>query len=148
MRLPAMLCLVACVGVLPARANDPVTYIDRDATAAAFAKGQPLSETDTYKVHASRREADGLVEVHATETDIVYVLEGTATLVTGGRVVNPRQTAPNEIRGESVDGGTIRALRSGDVVIVPSGVPHWFREVRGPFLYYVVKVIGPAAVAP
>lgn len=148
MRRLAMLCLVACLGVLPARANDPVTYIDHGATAAAFAKGQPLVETDTYKVHASRRDADGLVEVHATETDIVYVLDGTATLVTGGRVVKPRQTAANEIRGEAVDGGMTRTLQRGDVVIVPSGVPHWFRDVRGPFLYYVVKVIGPAAVAP
>jgi mannose-6-phosphate isomerase-like protein (cupin superfamily) len=143
-----MLCVLVCLGVLPARASDPVTYVGRDATAAAFAKGQPLVETATYKVHASRRDADGLVEVHANETDIVYVLDGRATLVTGGRVVNPRQTTATEIRGESVDGGTTRALEPGDVVIVPQGVPHWFRDVRGPFVYYVVKVIGGAAVAP
>jgi glc operon protein GlcG len=28
----------------------------------------------------------------------------------------------------------------GDVVVIPNGVPHWFKEVEAPFLYYVIKV--------
>jgi hypothetical protein len=50
------------------------------------------------------------VEVHTCDTDIIYVLTGTATLVTGGTVVGGGETAPEEIRGTSVDGGETRAL--------------------------------------
>jgi glc operon protein GlcG len=54
--------------------------------------------------------------------------------------VKGRTTAADEIRGESIDGGSTRTLQTGDVVIVPNGTPHWFKEVGGPLLYYVVKV--------
>src|SRR5256886_9988026 len=64
-------------------ATMPVTYIESKKVSAAFAKGMPLLEVDQYKVHASRRTEPGVVEVHNWETDVVYVLEGSATLVTG-----------------------------------------------------------------
>ena len=68
------------------------------------------------------------------------MLEGTATLVTGGSPVDAKTTAPDEVRAPSIAGGTSRAVAKGDVVIIHNGVPHWFKEVRGPFLYYTVKV--------
>ena len=60
--------------------------------------------------------------------------------VTGGTVVDGKTTAPDEIRGPRIDGGESRRLGKGDVIIVPNGTPHWFKEVQGPVLYYVVKV--------
>jgi mannose-6-phosphate isomerase-like protein (cupin superfamily) len=119
------------------------TYIPAADVRAAFAKGSPLVETPTYKVHASRREAPGLAEVHERDTDIIYVLDGTATLVTGGEVVDGKTTGRDEIRGKSIRGGVGQRLSKGDVLIVPQGMPHWFSEVQGPFLYYVVKATGP-----
>jgi glc operon protein GlcG len=107
---------------------------------AAFAAGRPLTETADYKVHASRREAAGQAEVHERDTDLIHVLSGKATFVTGGTVVAPKATGPGEIRGSAIEGGETRALAPGDVVVVPHGVPHWFREVQGPLTYYVVKV--------
>jgi glc operon protein GlcG len=121
-------------------AGDPVVYLSGGTVAAAFVKGSPLVETGAYKVHASRRDADGMAEVHARDTDILYVLEGSATLVTGGQVVNGMTTAEDELRGKSITGGEVRRVAKGDVVIVPNGVAHLFRDVQGPFLYYVVKV--------
>lgn len=121
--------------------SDTVTYLESPKVAAAFAKGMPLLETADYKVHASRRTEPGLAEVHIDETDVVYVLEGSATLVTGGTVIEPKHIAPDEIRGKGIAGGASRTLRKGDVVVVPQGVPHWFKEVDGPFLYFVVKPI-------
>ena len=127
----------------PSHVGDVVTYLPSDSIHAAFAKGMPLMETGTYKVHASRRDRDGQAEVHGRDTDIVYVLEGTATLVTGGQVVNGKTTAEDELRGDAIAGGDVRRLVKGDLVVVPSGVPHLFKDVKGPFLYYVVKVTAP-----
>lgn len=120
----------------------PITYIDSKKVAEAFAKGMPLLETEEYKVHASRREKPGEAEIHSWETDVIYVLEGTATFVTGGTAVNPRTVSPGEIRGSEIAGGESHQLKKGDVFIVPRGVPHWFKEVKAPFLYFVVKPIG------
>lgn len=117
-------------------------YAPAEEVTAAFAAGKPLIETAGYKVHASRREAPGMAEVHARDTDIIYVLEGTATLVTGGEIVDAKTSAPDEVRGVAIRGGQSQPLRRGDVFIVPQGVPHWFQEVQGPFLYYVVKATG------
>ncbi len=123
--------------------GDSVAALASADVTAAFAAGRPLLETERYKVHASRREAPGMAEVHARDTDIVYVLAGSATLVTGGQVVDGRTTAADEIRGARIDGGETRRLVQGDVVVVPNGVPHWFQQVDGPLLYYVVKVTAP-----
>ena len=117
-----------------------VEYLPAEQVQAAFAKGVPLIEVEGYKIHASRREGPGMAEVHEFDTDIVHVLEGTATIVTGGEAVNLRMTAPEEFRGASISGGSVRELKPGDVLVIPNGVPHWFRSVSGPFLYYVVKV--------
>lgn len=118
---------------------DAVTFVPAARVDAAFAKGLPLVETDRYKIHASRREAPGMAEVHLQDTDIIYVLEGTATIVTGGTVVAGKTTAAGEVRGASIRGGTEQRLAKGDLFIVPNNVPHWFTSVSTPFLYYVVK---------
>lgn len=117
-----------------------ITYVPRDAVARAFEKGMPLLEVGDYKIHASHREAPGQAEVHERDTDIVYVLRGCATLTTGGRVVDSKQVGPEEIRGLRIEGGESRTLVQGDVIVIPSGMPHWFEKVESPFDYYVVKV--------
>lgn len=124
---------------LGASAPPAVTQLDAERVRAAFAKGEPLVETAGYKVHASRRDAPGQAEVHTRDTDVIYVLSGTATFVTGGRVVEPKEVAAGEIRGSRIEGGTQRTLAPGEVIVVPNGTPHWFQAVPGPFTYYVVK---------
>jgi len=142
MRILVLLAFIAVVPYL-AHAEAPareVTELDAARVAAAFAKGAPLLENDLYKIHASRRDAAGVAEVHERDTDIIYVLEGTASFVTGGRVVDGQEIAPDEIRGPRIEGGTTRELSPGELVVVPNGTPHWFEAVPGPFVYYVVKV--------
>lgn len=126
----------------------PVTYIESKAVKAAFDKGAVLVGEDesmmhasrNYMVHASHRDKAGVVEIHELDTDIVYVLKGSAVLVTGGTPVGTKTVAPHEIRGTDTKNGETRKLVPGDVVIIPNGVPHWFKEVDAPFDYYVVKV--------
>jgi glc operon protein GlcG len=120
--------------------SEAITYFDKNKVSAAFAKGMPLIEISNYKVHASRRTEPGMAEVHVKDTDIIYVLEGSATLVTGGTVVDGKTTAQDEIRGAEISGGQAQKITKGDVIIVPAGTPHWFKDVQGPVLYYVVKV--------
>ncbi len=126
----------------------PVTYIESQKVMASFQKGEVLVGEDetmmhaarNYMVHASHRDKAGVVEIHEYDTDIVYVLKGSATLITGGTPEGAKTIAPHEFRAPNVDGGETRKLVPGDVVIIPNGVPHWFKEVEAPFDYYVVKV--------
>jgi glc operon protein GlcG len=106
----------------------------------AFVKGMPLARGMNYKVDASHRDQPGIVEVHTRDTDIIYMLEGSATLVTGGTVLDGKTIEPDEIRGPESKGGDARTVTKGDVVVIPNGTPHWFKEVKGPINYYVVKV--------
>ena len=141
MRIGIVLFASAMPFGLAAAQESGVTHLRRDQVDAAFAKGAPLLEVEDYKVHASRRASEpGLAEIHTRDTDIIYVLQGSATLVTGGRAVAAKPTGPEELRGERIDGGESREVAAGDVVVVPNGTPHWFQRVSGPLLYYVVKV--------
>jgi glc operon protein GlcG len=128
-----------------AMTGDPpaVSYWEKSKVDEAFSKGSVLfdgSDGRNYMVHASRREKPGQAEIHTKDADVIYVLQGTATFVTGGEAVDGKTIAPDEIRGSSIKSGETRKLAKGDVVIVPRGVPHQFLEVTNPFLYYVVKV--------
>jgi len=121
----------------------PVSYFERSRVDEAFNKGAILldgSAGRNYMVHASRREKPGQAEIHTKDTDVIYVLDGSATLVTGGEAVDTKITASDELRGSSIRNGQTRQIAKGDVIVVPNGVPHQFAEVTNPFLYYVVKV--------
>jgi hypothetical protein len=118
------------------RAN--VTYIPADQVQAAFDKAV-LLKNGRCQIHASRPEAPGQVEVHVRDTDIISMLDGTTTLVTGGNVVGGESTT-NEIRGYERPGRRDQTLSKGDVIVVPSGIPRWFKELPGPLRYDVVKV--------
>jgi glc operon protein GlcG len=120
----------------------PVLFFDANQVSTSFSKGAVLFDgtNRNYMVHTSRREKPGLAEIHTLDTDIIYVLEGNATFVTGGAAIEPKEIAPNEIRGSHIDGGDVRQLSKGDVIIVPNNTPHWFKEVSGTFLYYTIKV--------
>ncbi len=123
----------------------PATVFHAKDVIAEFAKDGRLVETAGYKINTSRRTEPGLAEVHARETDVFYVVEGSATLVVGGTVVEPRSVSADEVRGKSIAGGETHQLKPGDVVVISPGTPHQFTKVHGPFHYFVVKPIAPSA---
>jgi glc operon protein GlcG len=118
----------------------PVTHLPAKQVNEAFVKGMPLIRGMNYKIDASHRDEPGAVEIHTRDTDLIYMLEGSATLVTGGTVIDSKTIEPEEIRGRESKGGESRTITKGDVVVIPAGTPHWFKEVNGPINYYVVKV--------
>ena len=143
--LLALLLLFVLPGASQGQSSMTPTFIGSNTVSAAFARGTPLLENSEFKVHASRRDGPGLAEIHTRDTDIIHVLEGSATFVTGGTAVEPQTIAPNEIRGKEIKDGQSRRIGQGDVIVVPRGVPHWFKQVDGPLVYYVVKVTAAAA---
>jgi glc operon protein GlcG len=117
-----------------------VKYFTAGQVTKAFEKGMPLLEIANYKIHASHRDDPGVVEIHTKDTDIIYMLGGSATLVTGGTIVAGKNIETEEIRGSDINGGESRSVSKGDVIVVPHNTPHWFKKVKGPLNYYVVKV--------
>jgi len=89
----------------------------------------------------AHREGDGEAELHETQADIFVVQSGEATLVVGGEMVGGKTTAPHELRGPSIKGGSNHALAPGDVVHIPAKIPHQLLVPAGKeFTYFVVKV--------
>ena len=130
------------VGVVSLAAQAPgVTYVPAEKAAAVFAKGGSLATAPGLTVSGNHREGPGQVEVHDTETDIFYIVDGTATIVTGGTMVGGKQTAAGQHRGTDVTGGETRRLQKGDVMVIPAGIPHWFKEVSPTINYLTVKVL-------
>lgn len=124
-------------------AADGVVYVGHDKVVAALAKGGPLVSASNLTVSGSHREKGGQVEVHEKETDVLYVVEGAATFVTGGTMVGGKSTKPGQHVGSDIKGGQTHNLTKGDVIVVPAGTPHWFKEVPQSVSYYVVKVLKP-----
>jgi mannose-6-phosphate isomerase-like protein (cupin superfamily) len=118
-----------------------VTYVPHDKVTTALAKGGSLVTAPDLLVSGSHRNGPGQVEVHDKETDVIYVIDGEATFVTGGSMVGGKVTKPGQHLGTSIDGGESHHLTKGDVIVVPAGTPHWFKEIPGTISYYVVKVL-------
>lgn len=131
--------LVATAIMAGAAGTAKVTYVDH----VKAAKGGALISAPDFLVEILTRNGPGQVEVHNKETDTFYVLDGEATFITGGTMIGGKVTAPNQQRGTDIQGGEVHHLSKGDVIAIPAGIPHWFKEVPKPFTYYVVKVIKP-----
>jgi len=124
-------------------AADGVTFVPHDKMSDALAKGATVATASDLKVSGSHRSGPGKVEVHEKETDVIYVIDGTATFVTGGKMMGGKVSSPGQMLGEDIKGGETRQLVKGDVIVVPAGTPHWFKEVPTTVNYYVVKVLKP-----
>lgn len=76
-----------------------------------------------------------------TTTEVYYMLEGAATLVTGGTLVDQRRDPPTgtNVRGSRIEGGVSRRVVPGDVVIIPGRTPHWWTDMDGDIRYMIVR---------
>ena len=117
-----------------------VTYVPHEKAAETFVKGGQIIGDKGLVVLANRRGA-GEVEVHEKTNHLFIIIEGEATFVTGGTLIEPRQTAPGQTRAANVQGGTTYHLSKGDVITVPAKTPHWFKEVQTPTIaYYAINL--------
>lgn len=92
---------------------------------------QPILQLAPYTASLEYRAAVGPAALHQTEAEMFYVIEGSATLVTGGKLVNEKRTNAANLTGTAIEGGSARAVAKGDFVIVPENTPHWFSPING-----------------
>ena len=129
------------------------TELRRAIQTAPEQSGQPglyalrLSPTSESEVVGIRRTAPARSELHTNITDVWYVIDGKATLVTGGTMADGVEISLGETRGRGIAKGNARDIRKGDYAVIPAGTPHWISKVASKeFLYIVVKV--PARKPP
>jgi mannose-6-phosphate isomerase-like protein (cupin superfamily) len=135
--LAMVLCCSAACAQAPA-AGGGVTVWPKGVPPA----GTTRIDFGDYNMAVARRDGNGRVEVHQNKADVIVVQSGTATLTTGGEVVEPVTTGPNEIQGASIRGGATRTISPGDVIEIPAGVPHQFFVTSGmQITYLIVKVV-------
>jgi glc operon protein GlcG len=120
-------------------------YVDHDTVAATMKKAGPLADGPNLRVSGGFRpsnsiDASPLAEIHDHEADLFYVIDGRATQMLGGRVIDGKSTGPGQIRGSQTTGGQTYQLGKGDLMWVPAGTPHWFPEIAEPLRYLLVKV--------
>lgn len=146
--------LIAVVCAFPLIAADPPGFAYwsasdlREVTHKLASKGgkfasQPLEKFGNHYTMLAHRQADGEAELHETEADLFVVESGNATLIVGGKIKDGKTSAPNEIRGPSIDGGSKKTLAQGDIVHIPAKTPHQLLlNGSKEFTYFVMKVGG------
>jgi len=159
-RLALTLLLAAAAGALiaqqpskgPAPAADPTKaiYASKQSIEEALAKGGPaltprssmISRGTDHLVAGARRDAPADAERHEKAYDIVYITKGEATYITGGTLKNSKETGPGEMLGGTIEGGETHTLKQGDTIVVPPGVPHWWKDTKG-VEYMLIKINKP-----
>ena len=100
---------------------------------------QPLAAVGNYSFMVAHREGPGEAEYHETQADVFFVESGSATLLYGGTMVDPKTTAPHEMRAPSIRGAMEKTVSAGDVVTIPAKMPHQMKTDKE-ITYFVVKV--------
>lgn len=149
-KIMTMVYLLASVSTIAAEEHpvDVYTVKDLQSIGQALSKegkafaSRDLARYGNHYMLLATRESTGSSEVHEHEADIFVVQSGAATIVTGGKMVNPHTQKAGEIRGISISGGERHALHAGDIIHIPAGVPHQLLIDKAPFGYFVIKVTG------
>jgi mannose-6-phosphate isomerase-like protein (cupin superfamily) len=92
---------------------------------------QPILRLAPYNANLEYRAAVGPAAVHEKEAELFYVIDGSATLVTGGKLVKESRTNAENLTGTAIEGGASQTVAKGDFVIVPENTPHWFSSIDG-----------------
>lgn len=110
--------------------------------AKAAADGVPamavarMHNSDAYRVNVVRRTTPQGAIAHDVGTEVHYIIEGAATLVTGGTIARTAGAPPG---AATIRDGASREVQPGDIVIVPVGTPHWYSRIGGTLTYLEVR---------
>lgn len=160
--IAASFALAFAVSVVRAQQPAPPTktYSSAADVAALLAKakaehkdGQPLVverilTLAPYGANLEYRSSVGPAAVHEKEAEMFYVIDGSATLVTGGKLAGEKRTNADNLTGSGIDGGKSQAVAKGDFVMVPENTPHWFSAINGTIVLMSLHVPRAGAPAP
>ncbi|HEX5430609.1 MAG TPA: cupin domain-containing protein [Bryobacteraceae bacterium] len=104
---------------------------------------QRILHLQPYNVNLEYRASVGPAAVHEREAEIFYVIDGSATLTTGGKLTNERRTNAANLTGSGIEGGTSRMVSKGDFIVVPENTPHWFSKIDGTVVLMTLHVPRP-----
>jgi mannose-6-phosphate isomerase-like protein (cupin superfamily) len=161
--LALMLVTAAAVGLMTAQqpakqAKQPPankTYVSASDVTAMMAKAknerkqdqanfiQSLLQLSPYSPNLEYRGAVGPAAVHEKEAELFYVIDGSGTLVTGGKLAGETRTNAENLSGTAIDGGDSQAVAKGDFFIVPENTPHWFSKINGTLVLMSLHVPRP-----
>jgi len=96
-----------------------------------------------YNVNLEYRAAVGPASIHEKEAEMFYVIDGSATMVTGGKLTGEKRTNAENWTGTGIEGGNSRAVAKGDFIIVPENTPHWFSAINGTVTLMSVHIPRP-----
>jgi mannose-6-phosphate isomerase-like protein (cupin superfamily) len=108
---------------------------------------EPILRLAPYNANLEYRAAVGPAAVHETEAELFYVIDGSATMMTGGKLVNETRTNASNLSGTAIEGGTSRTVSKGDFIIVPEKTPHWFSAINGSVVLMTLHVRRPVGDA-
>lgn len=132
--------LVATAVSLGSGVPAAVHYIGHEKVSEVMSKGGPIVSDPGLIVLAQRREA-GPAEYHDRTNHVFVMVDGEATLIVGGTMVDAKRTAADQMRAPSIQGGTTYHMTKGDVITIPAKTPHWFKEVSTKTVaYYAVNI--------
>ena len=145
-------CVVLVESLAPARivaqSSAPATYLTdaelmatlKDAAKTAPAMHTaPVKNADHYRINIVRRTTPQGAIAHPDGTEVHHIVEGGGTLVTGGSIVRPTASGGRGAAAATIDGGVSRHVAKGDVILIPAGTPHWYKDLEGPLTYLEVR---------
>ena len=149
--IPALV-LILSSAISAQQAAAPRTYVSATDVTALIAKAkaerkgdqallaQSMIQLAPYNVSLEYRAAVANAAVHETEAELFYVVDGSATLVTGGKLKEEKRTNAENLTGTGVDGGNSRPIAKGDFIIVPENTAHWFSAINGTLVLMSIHV--------
>ena len=131
----------------PASSFAPATYF-RDADLMATLKDAakaapelhtaPVHNSDHYRINMVERTAPTGATAHPGFIEVHHIVRGSGTLVTGGTMVRPTNAGRGGA-GPTIDGGVSRHVAAGDVILIPAGSPHWYKDLDAPITYLEMR---------
>jgi mannose-6-phosphate isomerase-like protein (cupin superfamily) len=156
----SLLLTIASAALLAQTPPPTKTYASAEDVKALAAKakadhkdGQPLVAENIlrlapYSANLEYRTAVGPAAVHEKEAEMFYVIDGSATLMTGGKLTEEKRTNAENLTGTGIEGGKSQAVAKGDFVIVPENTPHWFSKIDGTIVLMSIHVPRSGAANP
>lgn len=124
-------------------AAELMATLAKNAQAKSDQATSPIVNEDRYRINIVRRGTAGIAMAHASGpakgSELHYIIDGAATVVTGGELVRSTSGGANGRGNVSIEGGQSRRVSKGDVIFIPAGTPHWYKEVEGTVTYLEVR---------